>query len=109
LDLKYILRDLLLQGHKKAQTTDRNYFALNRIAKILVSKEEAIRTYMTHEILLKILKPIVQSNTILRKSCTGKRVGFIVNNDQLRASLISNSNAKDFYKDQLKDCHLVAY
>lgn len=91
-DLKLALRDCILmtsldrikRGDAKAAKYTADFYAIERIAKLLVSTSQTVERYMTKEMLLKIMKSMVTNNCVVMRSRTGRSLALIVNNEAVK-------------------------
>jgi|LauGreDrversion4_2_1035121.scaffolds.fasta_scaffold42356_1 hypothetical protein len=91
-DLKVLFRDIILttnldrikKGQAKNEKT-KEYFMLERIAKMLVSSNETVERYITKEVMLKLIKPMFGSNVVIIKHQTGSKLAVILNNEKIKS------------------------
>ncbi len=73
-DLKMVFRDIIMttnldkikKGLAKNEFT-KDFFMIERIAKLLVSSSEIVDIHISKEIMIKLLRPMFGSNIVIRK------------------------------------------
>ena len=93
-DIKMVFRDIIMttnldkikKGLAKNEFT-KDFFMIERIAKLLVSSSEIVNIHISKEIMIKLLRPMFGSNIVIRKHYIGNKMELIVHNEKLRSQL----------------------